>query len=307
MELKLAIQLLLIPVLSPLCIGIIRKVKAYLQNRQGATIFQPYRDLWKLFHKDEVVSNDASWIFLFTPYLLFAISILLPLGIPFISSGTTISALSDLLVIIYMLALYVFFLSLAGLDTGSPFGGFGASREVTVLALTEGGLLFAFIPLCLISQSTNLTTTYSVLSSLNVAELAPLMIAFGGFFIALLAENSRVPFDNPATHLELTMIHEAMILEYSGKRLALVEWAAFNKLLIFITLGATLFFPLQVDVYTIVGLLTTLGLLMAKIFAMLIAIAVVESSIAKLRFFRLPDLLFSSFILGVIASFVVLL
>lgn len=307
--LMLIIKLLFIPVLSPLCIGIIRKTKAFLQNRQGASIFQPYRDLSKLFQKDEVISPDASWIFLLTPLLVFTISIVLPLGIPFLSNQYTVLSLSDLFVIIYMFTLSSFFLSLAGMDTGSSFGGFGSSREMTVLALTEGGLFFAFVPLALLAHTTNLTSMATFTASLDWLQFGPLLIAGIGFFIALLAENARIPFDNPATHLELTMIHEAMILEYSGKRLALIEWAAANKLLLFIILGVLFFTPwnITVDFTNPTTIAWSVGVLLLKILLVLISIGILESSIAKLRFFRLPDLLLTSFVLGVIATFIVLI
>lgn len=296
------IQLVLVPVLSPLFVGIIRKIKARFQNRVGASIFQPYNDLWKLLHKDEVISEDASWVFRFTPYIIFAVTIIIGASIPLFATVFANNRLSDLLVIVYLLALGTFFLALAGMDTGSAFGGFGSSREMTVASLTEGGLIFSMLALVFAVDSANLFTISAAISSFSLVSLAPVMLAFLGFLIAMLAETARFPFDNPATHLELTMIHEAMILEYSGKRLALVEWAAANKLLIFLALGANLFFPWGIA--TTVGLvpiLAALGWFVLKVFLLSLLVAVLESSIAKFRFFRLPDLLFTSFILSVIA------
>lgn len=278
------IKFLFVPVVSPLCIGIIRKIKAFMQNRQGASIFQPYWDLWKLFHKDEVISPVSSWIFLYTPYLLFAITLV-------------IFGINDFLVVLYLFTCASFFLSLAGIDTGSSFGGFGSSREMTVLALTEGGLLFSILPIAILTKTTNISVMVSVLSTLPLVEFTPIIIAFIAFFIALLAENSRIPFDNPSTHLELTMIHEAMILEYSGKRLALIEWAAYNKFVIFGLIGTNLFFPWGSSIIFI----------MLKLVLLIGFVAIIESVIAKLRFFRLPDLLFTSFTLGVIALFLVII
>ena len=259
-------MIILIPLFSPLCIGIIKKIKAIFQNRIGASIFQPYRDLWKLFHKDEVISRDASWIFKLAPFIIFAVTLV---------AGANFNG--DILLIIYTLAIGTFFLALAGMDTGSAFGGFGSSREMTVSALAEGGFIFSLL----------------TISNINLAShgqsFLPGILAFAGFFIVLLAETARFPFDNPATHLELTMIHESMILEYSGKRLALMEWASFNKFLIFCFLGANLFFHFGFAFIPII------------IFAFCFAVGFIESTMAKFRFFRLPDLLIISFIFNVVA------
>ncbi|MDO8509695.1 MAG: NADH-quinone oxidoreductase subunit H, partial [bacterium] len=223
------IQLVLVPAISPLFIGIVRKIKARLQNRVGASIIQPYFDLRKLFNKNEVISEDASWIFRFAPYLIFAVTLIVGASIPLFTTILANTFLSDFLVIVYLIALSTFFLALAGIDVGSAFGGFGSSREMTVAALTEGGLIFSLLAVALAVHSTNLFTMAAAVSGLSLASIAPILLAFFAFLIALLAETARFPFDNPATHLELTMIHEAMILEYSGKRLALIEWAAANK------------------------------------------------------------------------------
>ncbi|MDO8633531.1 MAG: NADH-quinone oxidoreductase subunit H [Candidatus Wildermuthbacteria bacterium] len=298
----LTIQVIFILVFSPLMIGMVRKIKARFQNRVGARITQPYYDLAKLFHKDEVMSKDASWIFRYAPYIVFASTVVVAAGIPLFSFLFINNALSDMLVVIYVLALGTFFLALAGLDTGSGFGGFGASREMTISALAEGGLLFSIFTLAFSAGSTNLFSIAHAVSTLPLISLVPVGIAFVAFVIALLAETGRFPFDNPATHLELTMIHEAMILEYSGKRLALMEWASWNKFLIFIVLGINLFLPWgMASVFSISAIVIAFGLFMLKAFAFGVFIAILESSIAKLRFFRLPDMLFTSFILSIIA------
>ncbi len=296
------IQLLLIPALSPFFIGATRKMKAELQNRRGASPFQPYRDLAKLLRKDEVISRDASWVFRFAPYIIFAVSLLVGTSIPLVSTALANSFTGDFLVVIYLLALGTFFLALAGIDTGSAFGGFGSSREMMVAALVEGGLIVSLLTLALVSHTTNLTDIARAVSSLSFYNLPPVILAFVGFFIALLAETGRYPFDNPATHLELTMIHEAMILEYSGKRLAIIEWTAANKYLIFITLGANLFFPWgMADSLVPVEIIVSLALFIGKGLLFCAAIALIESTIAKFRIFRLPDLLFTSFIISIIA------
>lgn len=294
--------MLLIPVVSPVFLGITRKIKAKLQNRRGASPFQPYKDLWKLFHKDEVISRDASWVFRFAPYLIFASTVIIGISIPLISTALKNDLTGDFLVVIYLVALGTFFLALAGIDTGGGFGGFGSSREMMVAALTEGGLILSLLTLALISRTTNLFSIANAIASLSFYDLPPVMLAFVSFFIALLAETCRYPFDNPATHLELTMIHEAMILEYSGKRLALIEWAAANKFMIFISLGANLFFPWGIAVSLGAGeILLSLAVWILKGLLFCSAVAIIESSMAKFRIFRLPDLLFTSFIISIIA------
>jgi formate hydrogenlyase subunit 4 len=298
----IVLQIVLIPLLSPLIVGLTRKVKAILQNRAGAPCLQPYRDLWKLFHKDEVISTDASWLFRVTPYLIFAVTLVIGASIPLITTALPNFFTGDFLVVVYLVAFTTFLLALSGMDAGSAFGGFGSSREMLVAALTEGGLILSLLSLALISHSTNLVVIARVIEALPMASFTPIILAFIAFAIALLAETARYPFDNPATHLELTMIHEAMILEYSGKRLALMEWAAANKLLLFIALGVNLFFPWGIaDSLAPIGLVLALLVLLAKVSLFALAIAVLESSIAKFRLFRLPDLLFTSFIIGVIA------
>jgi formate hydrogenlyase subunit 4 len=296
------LQAILIPALSPLGVGLVRKLKARLQNRQGASVLQPYRDLWKLFHKDEIISTDASWIFRYAPFILFAVTLVVSASIPFLTAipGSTLT--SDVLVVIYTLAIGTFFLALAGMDTGGPFGGFGASREMTVSALAEGGLIFSLLTIALRSGTTDLFAMSSASLISTTSSYVPVAMAFVGFFIVLLAETARFPFDNPATHLELTMIHEAMILEHSGKRLALMEWASANKLLIFLSLGANIFFPWGIaHSFGFAEMLVSILVFAVKMLILYTAIAVLESSIAKFRFFRLPDLLMVSFILNSVA------
>lgn len=315
-------QLLIIPALSPLAVGIIRKFKAHMQNRVGASIFQPYRNLRKLFCKDEVISEDTSWIFRFSPYLIFAITLVIGASIPVITAvspafGDVNDILSisflptgDFIVIVYLFALMTFFLALSGMDSGSSFGGFGSSREMTMAALAEGGLFISLLVASLTAGSSNIMTMTEHIQELSFLGFIPLVVAFGAFFIALLAENSRFPVDNPATHLELTMIHEAMILEYSGKRLALMEWAASNKLLIFIALGANVFFPwgvmLSLSPFDLGTFFLALSSFVAKAVILLASIAFIESTMAKFRIFRVPDFLLTAFILGVIALSIII-
>ncbi|MCX6713346.1 MAG: NADH-quinone oxidoreductase subunit H [Candidatus Vogelbacteria bacterium] len=299
------IQLLLVPALSPLLVGITRKIKAKLQNRQGASCFQPYRDLWKLFHKNEVMSEDASVIFRFAPYVVFAVTLAIAAGIPLLSSIPIFTG--DFLTLIYMLALGTFFLALSGIDTGGAFSGFGSSREMLVASLTEAGLVLSLFALALAAKSTNMGDMATTVSGLSSIAYLPIALAFISFFISLLAESARYPFDNPSTHLELTMIHEAMILEYSGKRLAMMEWASANKYLIFAFLGANLFFPWglagTLAPFAIIGSII-LSFIKASILAVIVA--VIEGSFAKWRLFRLPKLLAGSFILSLIAILLII-
>lgn len=294
------LQIVAFPLLAPLGVGCIRKVKALLQNRQGASPLQPYRDLWKLFHKDEVISVDASWIFRWAPFIVLTSTIVVGAMVPLAISGLHRPLTGDILLVIYTLSVGTFFLALAGLDTGSAFGGFGSSREMTLAALAEGGFIFSLVTMALASGSTD---PFAIAGTqLGSHAVLPMVLAGIGFFIVLLAENARFPFDNPSTHLELTMVHEAMILEYSGKRLALMEWAAANKLLLFASIGVNLFFPWGLAQHLTLGaVLLSFVTLMLKLAVVYLAIALLESSMAKFRFFRLPDLLFIAFILNFFA------
>lgn len=296
------LHIILVPLLSPLGVGIIRKIKAKLQNRRGASIVQPYKDLWKLLHKDETISSDASWIFKFAPYIVFTVTLAAAAGIPLFLSVPLIPGVNDMLLVVYTLGIGTFFLALAGLDVGSAFGGFGSSREMTTSALAEGGFIFSLLTIAMVGGSTNLfTMSHAITTSYSESNLS-ILLAFSGFFIVLLCETKRFPFDNAATHLELTMIHEAMLLEYSGKRLALMEWAAANKLFLFAALGTNLFFPWGISpTVTIGGIVFGFIVFIMKMLVFYAAIAIIESSMAKFRFFRLPDLLIISFILNVIA------
>ncbi len=296
------LQIVMLPLVAPLVTGIIRKIKALLQNREGASVFQPYRDIGKLFHKDEVISPDASWVFRFTPYLLFSTTVVAGISIPLITTVRVFGFTGDFLTLVYTLALGVFFLALAGMDTGSSFGGFGSSREMTIAALSEGGIVFSILTLAIAARTTNLSSMAAAVELLPLPSLIPVVLAFSGFLIAMLAETGRFPFDNPATHLELTMIHEAMILEYSGRKLALIEWASSIRLVLFISLGVNLFFPWGLASSVTFPLLAVSTVLyLFKVFVFCLLIAGIETGMAKLRFFRLPDLLFTSFILSAIA------
>ncbi len=296
-----AIQVALVPVMSPLIIGIINNLKAKLQKRQGPSVFQPYRNIAKLLRKDEVISRDASFMTRIAPAIVFGVTLVVGASIPLFASFLRTPS-GDLVTVVYMLALGTFFLALVGMDVGGAFGGFGSSREMTVSALAEGSFIFSIFALALVSGATNLSAISEGVMSNYGHFLVPVVLAFIGFFIVLLAETSRYPFDNPDTHLELTMIHEAMLLELSGKKLALMEWAAANKFFIFAALAANLFLPFGIaTTATVGGVVIGLLALMAKLLVICVVVAVLESVTAKLRFFRLPDLLLVASIFNIFA------
>jgi formate hydrogenlyase subunit 4 len=294
--------------LAPGLVGLVRWMKARLQNRRGAPVWQPYRTLAKLFQKEVVVSSNASWLFRATPFVVFTTSVAVTFLVPILAVPLPFDAVGDLIVVVYLLLLGTFFLSLAGLDPGSAFGGMGASREMTVAALAEPTVAVAIFALALGTGSTNLGQIAARTMGDPGAAVSPgHLLAFGALFIVTLAETGRLPVDNPATHLELTMIHEAMILEYSGRYLALIEWAAGLKLLIFFALLGNLFVPWGVaTTLTAWTLALAVVSLLAKLVVLAAAVAALETRIAKLRLFRVPELLSASFVLallGVTSSF----
>ena len=289
--------------LAPGVVGLIRWMKARLQNRRGAPVWQPYWELAKLFQKEVVVSNNASWLFHAAPFVVFASVVTATFLVPVLAVPLPFDGIGDLLVVVYLLLLGTFFLSLAGLDPGSPFGGMGASREMTVAALAEPTVALAIFALALGAGSTNLGQIVARTMTQPGSALSPgHLLAFGALFIVTLAETGRLPVDNPATHLELTMIHEAMVLEYSGRYLALIEWAAAIKLLIFFSLLGNLFIPWGVSMALTPATLAIAAVsLLVKVVVLAAAGAVLETRIAKLRLFRVPELLSVSFVLALLA------
>jgi formate hydrogenlyase subunit 4 len=289
--------------LAPCLVGMIRWIKARLQNRRGASWLQPYRDLRKLLAKEVVVSPNASWLFHAVPFIVFGSTATVAFLIPLIAVPLPSEAVGDLLVVVYLLLLGAFFLALGGLDPGSAFGGMGASREMTIAAITEPTLAVSVFALAVTAQSTNLGHIVERTLATPATTLGPgHLLAFSALFILTLAETGRLPVDNPATHLELTMIHEAMVLEYSGRYLALIEWAAALKLLVFLALLANLFVPWGIaTTLTAPALAAAVLAFVLKLFVLGAAIAVLETRVAKLRFFRVPELLAASFVLALVA------
>ena len=289
--------------LAPGLVGVVRWLKARLQSRRGAPPWQPYYELRKLFGKEVVVSRNASWLFRLAPYVVFASTTAAACLVPALAVERPFDGVGDLLVVVYLLLLATVFLALAGLDPGSAFGGMGSSREMTVAALAEPTVALAIFALALSAGSTNLGQIVARTLADPAAALSPgHLLAFAALFVVMLAESGRLPVDNPATHLELTMIHEAMVLEYSGRDLALLEWAAALKLLVFFALLGNLFVPWGVAVTGEPGALAlALASLVMKLAVIAILVALLETRVAKLRLFRVPELLSVSFVLALLA------
>ncbi|OPY34450.1 MAG: NADH:ubiquinone oxidoreductase subunit H [Methanomassiliicoccales archaeon PtaU1.Bin124] len=297
-----ALQAVTMFALSPLIIGIIRKVKAWFQSRKGSSIWQPYYDLAKLLRKDSTMSKDASWISRATPYIAIASVGVVALMVPFFTTYS-LGFVGDLIVVVYLLALFRFFMVLAGMDAGSTFGGMGSSREMMVSSIVEPTMLLAIFTMALITGTTTLSSISYSLAVTGPDLVRPaLFLALAAFFISLLAENARVPVDNPATHLELTMIHEGMLLEYSGKQLALMEWASWTKFLLFSAILANVFFPWGIATdLSALGMAVGVIAIIAKVLVIALAVALIESGTSKMRLFRLPNLLTESFTLALLA------
>jgi len=297
------LQLVLLLLVSPLVSGVIKTLKARLQTRRGPSVLQSYRDIIKLLRKGMVIPETASWIFSATPYVVFGTATLVGLMIPMTTTHAPLSLFGGVLAVVYLLALGRFFLALGGLDTGSSFGGLGSSREMTVSAIAEPAMMLAIFTVAVGANSTNLSEMAKIAVTQSWRFLAPSqMLAFAALFIVLIAETGRIPVDNPATHLELTMIHEAMVLEYSGPYLALMEWGASIKQLVLMTLLVNIFFPFGLSANRsphAVGV--GLGFYLAKILLLACLVVLVETTNAKLRFFRVPELLMVAFILGALA------
>ncbi len=292
-------QFLIIIILSPLVNGIIKKLKANMQGRVGPGIFQPYYDLIRLFKKDMVISSITSWIFKATPYIVFTSTMAAAMIVPVITTRVPFGMMGDVIALIYIFALGRFFMALAGLDAGTAFGGEGSSREMTVASLVEPMMMLSIFTAAISAGSTNIIKIAETHSMLYTPSH---ILALSAFIVAVIAETGRIPVDNPDTHLELTMIHEGMILEYSGKYLALMEWAHYMKQMLLFTIAAGIFFPLGISNNTeISGLALSSGVYSLKILFMAFLMALIESTRAKMRFFQLPSLLGGAFVLALLS------
>ncbi len=302
-------QVIIILTLAPLLSGIIKKVKAFLQMRKGPGIFQPYYDIAKLLRKDSVVSGNVSWIFHAAPIVSFVAVLTAGLIIPVYISNMPFSFAGDLIAVVYLFALARFFIALASLDAGSSFGGMGGSREMFISSLVEPAMMLSIFAIALNVGTTNLSVISGTVSSMGIDAVSPYhLLAFVALFIIAIAETGRIPVDNPATHLELTMIHEAMILEYSGKQLAIVELGAMMKQLLVFSLLANIFFPWGIaSDLSAVGIAISLVVIIIKVAVIGVVMAMVETSTAKWRLFRLPNLLSISLMLSFLAliSFII--
>ena len=296
-------QLSLFLIISPLLTGVIRTMKARFQTRRGPSIWQPYLDLHKLLRKGMIIPDTASWLFSVTPYVVFLTAAIVGLLIPMVATEAPLSLFGGVLAVVYLLALGRFFLALGGLDTGTSFGGLGSSREMTISAIAEPAMMVAIFTVAIAANSTNLSEVAKSAVGQSWRFLAPSqMLAFGAMFIVLIAETGRIPVDNPATHLELTMIHEAMILEYSGPYLALIEWGASLKQLVLMTLLINTFVPFGLSPgWNMPGIAIGLGFYLLKLLIICCLIVLVETTNAKMRLFRVPELLAVAFILGALA------
>ena len=297
-------EMFLVLLLSPLLTGFVRKVKARLLRRQGPPLLQPYRDLIRLMRKDVVLAESASWLFRVIPYIVFAGTWVAASLVPTFGSGLLFSWSADLIAIIALIGSARFFLALAGLDVGTSFGGIGSSREVMIASLAEPAMLMIVFTLALVAGSTQLSTMASYMISPEVGLRVSLGLAVIALIMVAIAENARIPVDNPATHLELTMVHEAMVLEYSGRHLALIDFAAELKLLLYVSLIGCLFMPWGISgaAASPQALVVGVAIYVLKLTAGGFLLALFETSIAKMRVFRVPEFLGAALMLGLLAT-----
>ncbi|HEY7459128.1 MAG TPA: NADH-quinone oxidoreductase subunit H [Xanthobacteraceae bacterium] len=298
------VQMFIVLALAPLLTGFVRVVKARLLRRRGPPLLQPYYDLARLLGKQVVLADNASWLFRVTPYMVFAATWVAAALVPTFAAGLMFSWSADLIAIIALIASARFFLALAGLDIGTSFGGIGSSREVMIASLAEPAMIMIVFTLALIAGSTQLSTIALIMQMPEVGLRASLALALIALVLVALAENARIPVDNPATHLELTMVHEAMVLEYSGRHLALIDLAAMLKLLLYVSLIVCIFVPWGVAVPDSGPLATLAGLAlyMLKLAGGGLALALFETSIAKMRVFRVPEFLGIALMLGLLGT-----
>lgn len=298
--LKLIFQIIITFLIAPLFTGIIRKMKAKVQHRIGASIIQPYYDLIKLFKKDLVVSSTASWIYNLAPYVYLISSVLAMSCLPVIHGLTGFTFYTDLLILVYLFVAGRIFLALAGLDTGSTFGGMGSSRELLVSALVEPALFIVVITVSAREgiASTNVASIYDYMSAHVGTALTPMnILLFASMLLILIAESSRIPVDDPSTHLELTMVHEAMVLEYSGRHLALIEMGSYIKQLVFMTFMSNILIPVGFDIKNIFLSLTVYFL---KVLIIAILVGFVELNTVKLRLYSIPNFAVIALIISIL-------
>ena len=298
------VQMTLVIAVAPLLTGVVRATKARLLRRRGPPFLQPYRDLIRLARKEAVVAETASWLFRFVPYLVLAATWVAAALVPTFATGLLFSWSADLIAIVALLGAARFFLALAGMDVGTSFGGLGSSREALFGALAEPAMIVIVFTLALVAGSTQLSTVAAHMVSSHVGLRVSLGMALVALIIVALAENGRVPVDNPATHLELTMVHEAMILEYSGRHLAVIELAAMLKLALYVSLIVCVFAPwgLAIADASVTARLIGAVVYLAKLGIAGVALGAFETSIAKMRVFRVPDFLGAALMLAFLGA-----
>lgn len=298
------VQVILVVLLAPLVTGYVRLVKARLNGRRGPSPLQPYRDLYRLIQKEAVVAHSASWIFRTAPYVAFASAWLAACLVPTFTTNIFLAPAADLIALVALLALGRFWTALAGMDVGTAFGGIGASREMLIASLAEPAMLMASFSLSLVSGTTQPAQIVAFVLAGNVGIEVSLGLALAAMVMVAIAENGRIPIDNPSTHLELTMVHEAMVLEYSGRHLAMIEAAAMVKLTLYMALIGCLFAPWGMAMPGAGGteVLVGLGAYLAKLFLLATALALFETAIAKMRVFRYADFLGGALLLGLLAT-----
>jgi len=291
------IQIAILIACAPAFTGWVKMLKCWSQGRTSAGLFQPYRDIAKLFSKEVLLADNATWIFRFTPYLLFSTMVLAGGIIPILSVLPTAHA--DVIVLVALFAIGRFFTALAGMDIGTAFGGMGSSREMTIASLAEPAMLMAIFTVSLATKSTSLSQMVHVIYSGGTVLRPSLGFALIAFILIALAETGRIPVDNPSTHLELTMIHEAMVLEYSGRHLALIEWANMMKLFLFFTIGIATFAPWGIaDSAEVIDIFTAFAIMVLKLLFAGVVLVMIETRFAKVRLFRLTEFLGFAFLLA---------
>jgi formate hydrogenlyase subunit 4 len=299
------VQMTLVLVVAPLVLGVTRKVKARLLRRIGPGVLQPYRDLWKLMHKEAVLAHNASWLYRVAPYLMFALTWVAAALVPTYATNLLFSWSADLIAIVALMASARFALALAGMDVGTAFGGIGASREMLIASLAEPAMLLVAFTVALLIGTTQLSTIATSFVLAPVGLRVSLALALFAFVFVAIAENARIPIDNPATHLELTMVHEAMVLEYSGRHLAMVEATAALKLVLYFSLIACLFVPFGMATGDKSAAALALGLVsyLGKLLVLAVLLPLGETTVAKMRVFRYPVFLGGAFAAAALAVF----
>jgi len=296
-------QMLLVLALAPALTGVTRKMKARLQRRIGPSILQSYRDLRRLFGKDVVLAENSSWLFRVAPYLIFAATWVAAALVPTFQTGLLFSWTGDLIAIVALLGAARFIQAVAALDTGTSFGGIGVSREMMIASLAEPAMMMVVFTVALVAGSTQLSTIAAFMADMESLRVS-LAMALVALIIVALAENTRIPVDNPSTHLEVTMVHEAMVLEYSGRHLAMIELASSLKLLLYISIIACIFFPfgLLTGEAGLSAYLVSLVAYLLKVIVASLLLATLETVIAKMRVFRVPNLLGIALMLGLLGT-----